>query len=158
MMRQDASVTQNLDAAAIGFIQKVSASILGIRDLSDTDALLRVVLDLAEQLVRKRQREFLQKRDIVRRAVPSVPEAELAREVEEMDGIGEETEGSARVLSVLASLEEEMRDGEGDEEVTPSSGAATPGGAATPPSGAPPAESVRSKLERLRQIAQEFQA
>ena len=174
MMNQDASVAQNPDAAAIGFIQKVSQSILGIHDLNDTEALLGIVLDLAEQLVRKRQREHLmaQNQSPALRGIPTVSEGDLKRDVQAMDAHGSSHETSAKVDTLLASLEsqlagEEPNTNEVDtvptEREIPTAGDKEPDVMIHPPKAKPAAleddrskESVREKLERLRQIAKEF--
>lgn len=165
MMKGDASMAKNPDAAAIGFIQKVSASILGIDDLSDTESLLKVVLDLAEQLVRKRQRETMMAKtqSHILKAHSTLREEDLKREVLEMDGmesVGPKDKESptAKVTDLLASLEAEME----EEPPRRKSPAARPtsqslsSSRSSDLSSSRSSESVRSKLERLREIAKEL--
>lgn len=182
MMSQDASVAKNPDAAAIGFIQKVSQSILGIHDLGDTEALLGIVLDLAEQLVRKRQREHLMAQNQSRslRGVSTVSEGDLKRGIEAMDASDKSDETSHKVDNLLASLESQMAGGptDSDEKAMKSMDSAEKvvkdedraekvvkdkEPALINPDKAIPVqavdqskESVRTKLDRLRQIAKEF--
>jgi len=175
MMNQDASVAQNPDAAAIGFIQKVSQSILGIHDLNDTEALLGIVLDLAEQLVRKRQREHLmaQNQSPALRGIPTVSEGDLKRDVQAMDAHGSSHETSAKADTLLASLESQLA---GEEPNTNEVDTVANWTRKSPPQETrnqrwwfshqkrslphsrmiAQKESVREKLERLRQIAKEF--
>lgn len=161
--RFDFSGGRTPDAATIGFIQRVSASILGIDDLDDTEALLRIVLDLAEKLVRKRQtqRMVAENARLPTKATSTLSlETSLREQVTALeDEVHREAQARAgpshadRVEYALSSLESMMHGGPTPTSPSPSD-EGEPVGVHVDEA---EHETIRSKLERLRDIAKEFQ-
>lgn len=112
----------NPDASTMEFIQKVSASALGITDMTDIDSLICIVLDMAEKLINARQAEIArsQANDMMKRGkfihdkpppppkrVP-VPNSLLISEPQEYTHTNIPIPTTCDVDELLASLENEM--------------------------------------------------
>lgn len=112
---------QNPDASTMEFIQKVSASTLGITNMTDIDSTICIVLDWVEKLIKIRQDEIarLQANDIMKKGTfvddkPLIPQKKVpvpkslqSYDSNESNRINDPT-SLHDVDQLLASLENEM--------------------------------------------------